>query len=278
MTVRPQLTGVPETTLWTLHNRATEARRADSGLHDPWAVDALEALTYPYAERFGRPSQTHALRARTFDAALRAFLAEHPDATVVALGEGLQTTYWRLGEPDVDWISVDLPEVHELRAQLLPAAPRLRPVALSALDRAWMEWAGDGPTIVTAEGLLMYFTREEALGLLTDCAARFPGGQVLFDTIPPWFSHRTRKGLDLTPAYRAPAMPFGITVPDALALPRLVPGLDTVEDLGLAAGRGAWKTPVIRGVSRLPVLGAHRPACFRGRFAGKPVPGPEEAS
>ncbi|MEJ2884968.1 class I SAM-dependent methyltransferase [Actinomycetospora aeridis] len=269
MTVRPELTGVPETTLWTLHNRATEARRPDSALHDPWAVAALEALTYPYAERFGRPNQSHALRARTFDDALRAFLAEHPDATVVALGEGLQTTYWRLGEPAVDWISVDLPEVLALREQLLPAADRIRPVALSALDRGWMDRVGGGPTIVTAEGLLMYFTREEALGLLADCAARFPGGQILFDTIPPWFSRRTVRGLDLTPAYRAPAMPFGITVPDVLALPRLVPGLAAVDDLGLASGRGPFRAPVVRTATRLPVLGAHRPGCFRARSAGR---------
>jgi O-methyltransferase involved in polyketide biosynthesis len=270
VTVRPELTGVPETTLWTLHNRATEARRADSGLHDPWAIEALASLTYPYTERFGRPSQSHALRARTFDAALRAFLAERPDATVVALGEGLQTTYWRLGEPDVDWISVELPEVHDLRTRLLPSAERVRPVALSALDRAWMDAVRPGsPTIVTAEGLLMYFTREQALELLADCAARFPGGQILFDTIPPWFSRRTVRGLDLTPAYRAPAMPFGITVPDVLALPRLVPGLETVDDLGLASGRGPWRAPVVRAATRIPVLGAHRPGCFRGRFASE---------
>lgn len=274
MTLRPELTGVPETTLWTLHNRATEARRPDTDLHDPWAVAALEAITYPYAERFGAPSQSHALRARCFDAALRAFLAEHPGATVVALGEGLQTTYWRLGEPDVDWISVDLPEVLALREQLLPAAPRVRAVALSALDRGWMDWVGTGPTVVTAEGLLMYFTREDALGLLADCAARFPGGQILFDTIPPWFSRRTRSGLDLTPAYRAPAMPFGITVPDVLALPRHVPGLAGVDDLALPAGRGLWCAPVMRTVTRLPLLGSHRPGCFRATFAVEQAPPP----
>ncbi|HWN27689.1 MAG TPA: class I SAM-dependent methyltransferase, partial [Actinomycetospora sp.] len=198
--MRPDLTGVPETTLWTLHNRATEARRPGSDLHDPWAVAALDALSYPYTERFGAPSQVHALRARCFDAALRAFLDAHPAARVVALGEGLQTTYWRLGEPDVDWYSVDLPEVLDLRERLLPAADRVHPLALSALDRAWMDAVVTDPptaTIVTAEGLLMYCTREQALELMVDLAARFPGGQLLFDTIPPWFSRRTLRGLDL---------------------------------------------------------------------------------
>jgi O-methyltransferase involved in polyketide biosynthesis len=270
VTMRPELSGVPETTLWTLHNRATEARRPDGDLHDPWAVAALDALSYPYAERFGRPSQIHALRARCFDAALRVFLDAHPGAQVVALGEGLQTTYWRLGEPDVDWYSVDLPEVLDLRRRLLPPADRVHALALSALDRTWMDAVETDPptsTIVTAEGLLMYFTREQALGLLRDLADRFPGGQLIFDTIPPWFSRRTLRGLDLTPAYRAPAMPWGIRVPDVLALPREVPRLAGVDDLGLPPGRGFFRGPVIRAVSVLPVLGAPRPGLFRARFA-----------
>ncbi|WP_214634927.1 hypothetical protein [Nonomuraea sp. NEAU-A123] len=44
-------------------------------------------------------SRHRRLRALTLDTAIRAYLDQHPAATVVALGEGLQTTYWRLGGP-----------------------------------------------------------------------------------------------------------------------------------------------------------------------------------
>ena len=44
---------------------------------------------------------------------------------------------------------------------------------------------------ITAEGLLMYLQPDEALGLIKECARRFPGGQMMFD-LPP----RMYPGLD----------------------------------------------------------------------------------
>jgi O-methyltransferase involved in polyketide biosynthesis len=60
------LEGVSATTLWTLHNRGTEAKRSDGVIRDP----------------------SHALRAVAFDAAASAYLTTHPRASVVALAEG----------------------------------------------------------------------------------------------------------------------------------------------------------------------------------------------
>jgi len=45
-------------------------------------------------DKFGRPSQVHALRALAFDTTTRAYLTAHPKAAVVALAEGLQTSFW----------------------------------------------------------------------------------------------------------------------------------------------------------------------------------------
>jgi len=89
------LDGVSATTLWTLRNRAVEAKRSDGVIRDPWAITVFDAIDYDY-DKFGRASQFHALRARTFDAAARDYLATHPKASVVALAEGLQTSFSRL--------------------------------------------------------------------------------------------------------------------------------------------------------------------------------------
>ena len=93
-----ELRGIPETTLWTLYMRAVEARRPDAVLDDPKAVELLEAVDFPFEARFGAPrmAQWQALRARTFDDEVRRFLGRHPDGTVVALGEGLETQFWRV--------------------------------------------------------------------------------------------------------------------------------------------------------------------------------------
>ena len=89
------LDGVPETMLWTLYQRAAEARRPDTVLPDPEAVALVEAVGttggYPFTERFGHPhplvAQALALRAACFDSVVRQFLDAYPDGTVVSLGE-----------------------------------------------------------------------------------------------------------------------------------------------------------------------------------------------
>jgi O-methyltransferase involved in polyketide biosynthesis len=90
-----ELSGVPETMLWTLYYRATEARRADAVLRDPKAVDLVDAIDLPFEERFGRAvewqAQWQGLRARRFDVEVRRCLRDQPGGTVVALGEGLET-------------------------------------------------------------------------------------------------------------------------------------------------------------------------------------------
>ena len=98
--VRVELGAVPETALWTLYNRAAEAARPDAVIDDPLAVELVGRIDFPFAERFGPPrlGQWQALRARCFDRALARFLDAHPGATVVALGEGLETQFWRVGE------------------------------------------------------------------------------------------------------------------------------------------------------------------------------------
>lgn len=155
-----ELADVSETTLWTLYQRASEASRPDCVLHDPMAVELVEAIDFPFVERFGASTgwaQWQALRARTFDREVRRFLHDHPDGTVIALGEGLETQFWRVNNGRVRWISVDLPPVIELRQRLLPSPPRHELRASSVVDGAWLdELDGMAGVMVTAQGLPMY--------------------------------------------------------------------------------------------------------------------------
>lgn len=102
-----------------------------------------------------------ALRSLAVDKCALAYLTRHPRATVVALAEGFQTSFWRLNSalPDAQfrWVSIDLPPVIELRRRLLPHSPRITEIAQSALDYSWMDQidASDG-VFITAEGLLMH--------------------------------------------------------------------------------------------------------------------------
>lgn len=262
------LEGVSETTLWTLRNRAVEAARPAPVLHDPWAVRLYLRIPYDY-DKFGRPSQAHSLRALAVDRALTHYLREHPRATVVSLGEGLQTGFQRLPEPRPTWLSVDLPPVIALRERLLPDDPRVVHLPLSALDRAWMDRVDpDDGVFVIAEGLLMYLDEGQVVDLIADCARRFPGGRMIFDSIPPWFRDRTLRGMRLSDRYTAPPMPFSLTVPQALALPDHVPGLARARDVALPPGRGVmWGNPLFLGLMDTRPLRDHRPCITLLDFA-----------
>jgi O-methyltransferase involved in polyketide biosynthesis len=239
------LKGVSATTLWTLHNRGSEAKRADGVIRDPLAVTLLDAIEYDYL-KFGKPNQSHGLRAAAFDIQAAEYLRTRPGASVVALAEGLQTSFWRLDRAGLldesTWYSIDLEPVIELRRRLLPRDDRIVEIAQSALDRSWMDRVDtENGVFITAEGLLMYLDPRDALGLIADCAVRFPGGAMMFDSIPPWFSRRTVKGMRLSNRYTTPQMPFGQTPEQALALAHTVDGVSAAHDIVLPPGRGVWR-------------------------------------
>ncbi|KAK0724177.1 O-methyltransferase [Lasiosphaeris hirsuta] len=186
----PALAPVPSTMLVTLTSRARDCANPPEQriLGDPWAQHTLDKL--------GRkvPPATHktfdifvALRCRLLDAWTREFLDAHPDgATVLNLGCGLDSRALRLSSGGkTRWIDVDLPEVVELRQDLLP-----RPegdyelVAASVTDDAWLEEIpADRPTVVVMEGLLMYIEQAEVGQLVKRICDRFATGQILADVM-----------------------------------------------------------------------------------------------
>ncbi|ORV22697.1 methyltransferase [Mycolicibacterium conceptionense] len=262
------LEGVSATTLWTLSNRGREAKRSDGVIRDPWAVALLDSIEFDYG-KFGRPTQAHALRDRSFDIETRDYLATHPKAAVVALAEGLQTSFWRLDQAGVadelTWYSVDLPPVIALRERLLPSDDRIVNIAQSALDRSWMDRVDDrNGVFITAEGLLMYLEPDDVRSLIADCGARFPGGRMVFDSIPHWVSRRTLKGLRLSNRYIAPPMPFALTADEGLAMagtgPGAIAGVRSARDVPLPPGRGLFKLAAAPWLDRIGLIHRIRPS------------------
>jgi O-methyltransferase involved in polyketide biosynthesis len=148
------------------------------------AIEVVDRLDYDFAD-FVRGSRLHAARVGTFDGAVRRFLGSYPAGTVVALGEGLETQFWRVDNGQVRWLTVDLPETMELRNRLLPDGPRQSSRGGSALDLRWVdELDPAGPILVTAQGLLPYFQRDQVHGLIAGIAERLPGSLLVFDVVP----------------------------------------------------------------------------------------------
>jgi len=273
-----ELSGVPETLLWTLWFRAAEARRDDAVLVDPLAVELVERIDYPFERRFGPTSglvaQGQALRSLCFDREVRRFCAEHPGGTVVALGEGLETEFSRVDDGRVRWLGVDLPETVAVRERLLRDEPaRHRTFAGSALDERWLdEVDASRGVLITAQGLLMYLEPEDVHGLIAACAARFPGAALVFDTAPRFCAALARRGALRTPGgFAAPPMPWGLDAGERATLARRLPGVERIEELPLPRGRGRVWSTLAPLATRVPVAGGWRLAVLRASFSTGPA-------
>ncbi len=173
------------TNLATLYGRALDARAAHPVLGDPTAEDAVRRIDYDFgkfkigsAEAFGI-----ACRGKVFDQAVRRFIADHEESTVLHLGAGMDSRVFRIDPPStVRWYDVDFPDVIDLRAQVYPQRANTTMLRASVTDPGWLDQVpADRPTMVVAEGLTMYLDPEGGLELFRRVVEHFPSGEVFID-------------------------------------------------------------------------------------------------
>jgi O-methyltransferase involved in polyketide biosynthesis len=263
-----ELTGVPETALWNLYQRASAARSGH--LDDPRAVEIAGQLDYPF-ERFDAPyaglaARLHAQRVRTMDEALRRVLAGAPDATVVAIGEGFETQFWRVDNRRLRWLTLDLPELVAVRRAVLPDGPRNRTLAGSATDTEWIaQVERERPVIITAQGLLPYFERDEVHRMLTTWARLLPGTWLLFDAVTAQLQAIRRRNT-LPGGYRPPEWTWTVDVREL----RDLRDLPTVTDLHEVPQAGGDR--LLGLLKRVPGLNSQLPTfpVFQARLGLDP--------
>ena len=195
------LQGVSKTLLLPLAARAKYSKKYFSPLHDALAVELVESIDYPFdslLQGFGDVALILMARAYQFDEAIKKYIQKNPKGTIVNLGAGLDTTFFRVRNPDITWIDLDLPNVIALRNQLLPQSKQVHALAKSVLDYSWMEDLKpfNDSFLFFAGGLVMYFPEQEIKGLFTTMAEQFPGSELVFDTISKrslYYANKTLK-------------------------------------------------------------------------------------
>jgi O-methyltransferase involved in polyketide biosynthesis len=270
--IAPGLSGVSNTMLWALHHRATEASRPDTILHDPHSVRIYRSIDYDFERHFGAPNGSLAARAVGIDRVLRQWIARHPDGTVVSLGEGLETQSRRVDNGRIRWLSVDLPKAITLRERFLVPTDRFRHIPISVLDPTWMDAVGQTADVfIVAQGLLMYLEPATLPALFANICRRFPAAEMVFDAVPRWFSRLTLLGLDRTPHYRLPPMPWGINRDEVEpALQRWMPNLGRIDFLPYHMPRG-WPQVVAGMVHHLPFIRNEVPSLVHVALASETV-------
>jgi methyltransferase (TIGR00027 family) len=178
------------TNLVTLYLRAHESRSRHPILGDQAAAEAVDRIDYDFKRihRSSLPASNQylvALRAKQLDDWCAEFLSRHPDAVVLHLGCGLDGRAFRIDVPPaVQWFDLDQPSVIDLRRQLYDETERYRMIGSSVTDPQWVDQVPTGrPTLVLAEGLLMYVEESAVRELVARLIDRFDCGEMQFDTL-----------------------------------------------------------------------------------------------
>ncbi|HTR82072.1 MAG TPA: class I SAM-dependent methyltransferase [Bacteroidota bacterium] len=185
--IKIDLGDVQRTLLIPLFGRAKEYEKEHPLIKDKYAHDIVERLDFDFNDVFKHMpvqiSVNSAIRAYHLDAALSAFIKKYPDATIVNLGAGLDTTFHRIDNGKIFWYDLDLPDSMELRLKLIPEGERNKSIAKSVFDRSWFQEIKERRSKIffMSAGVFVYLQEEEIKGLFLDLIREFPGSEIMFD-------------------------------------------------------------------------------------------------
>lgn len=180
---------VQETMMMPLAGRAYAAKMKNPLLIDHKAIEICNELNYninKVAKVLGEVGiVAMAVRAVKMDAAISDFMVKNPEATIVNIGAGLDTSFSRVDNGLIKWFDIDLPDSILLRKKYLPEGDRNKMIAKSMFDYSWMDDIGDisKGLFIIVPGVLPYFTEQDVKDFLVTISKRLKGAQLIFDSI-----------------------------------------------------------------------------------------------
>lgn len=203
------LKGASETLLTTLYLRSLETKRQDGIIKDKKSVELVNKINYDFSKYDSQFSQAViAIRSKVIDELVEKFVVENPKGTIVNLGAGLCTRFYRLDNGSINWISVDLPQVEPIWNTLIGPSARSQYLAYSVLDFAWIEKVKESTSadvLFVAEGLLMFLAESEVKQLINALQQNFPNSELVFDSLGIFLAQNSRLNsgkLEIKAAYQ----------------------------------------------------------------------------
>lgn len=179
---------VQETLLIPLYGRKLAMDLYPDLFADKECQSLLESIDFDVPPMTGIKARIGALMAATrqFDMAeaCRRYLKEHPNAAVINLGCGLDTTFYQVDNGTAKGYNLDFPDVIRARNELLPPREREHNVACNLMDFSWfgsIEFKPEDGALFFASGVFYYFKTEDVRKLFSALAERFPDGKLVFD-------------------------------------------------------------------------------------------------
>ena len=181
---------VQETLVIPLYSRKLCTELYPNLFQDETAVRLIDQIDYDFSET---EKKSHSLMQRfgSLEVAMRQndlafevldYLKGHPNAAVVNLGCGLDSTGKACDNGNCKIYNLDFPDVIAVRNELLPAGDREQNIPCDLNDTAWFSKIDTtGGAIFFASGVFYYFLTEQVRALVQAMAGAFPGGLLVFD-------------------------------------------------------------------------------------------------
>jgi O-methyltransferase involved in polyketide biosynthesis len=181
---------IQETMLGPLWARAKYSQLYPELLNDQKAIEIIKNIDYNFYKIQEYLGEWRALgllvRAKNFDKGLIKFIKKKPYATVVNIGAGLDTSFFRIDNSKIKWYDLDLPDAITYRRKFLSESPRNKFISNSAFDYSWFEdidYSQEKGIFFILGGFIYYYTKEKISSLFRVMANHFPGGELIFDCI-----------------------------------------------------------------------------------------------
>ena len=178
---------IQETLFVPLWGRAFATRKFPELLKDHESVRIVNETEYDF-ERISSSKEYYnlasAARAANFDREIKEYIAKYPEATVVSIGSGLDTTFFRVDNGKINWYDLDLPEIIELRRKYISSSERVNDIAQSCFNYSWMEkvrYEKQKGLIFIVGGVFYYFMKEQVIEFVRIVSESFPGAAMIFD-------------------------------------------------------------------------------------------------
>ncbi|MGO9481959.1 MAG: class I SAM-dependent methyltransferase [Candidatus Kryptoniota bacterium] len=181
-----RLGSVQETLFLPLWGRAVETQKKKPLLIDNMAVSIINSIPYDFTliskNINGVVRAGWIARSIFFDKKIKAFIDAYPEATVVNIGCGLDTTFVRVDNGQIQWIDLDLPDTIDLRKKYISESDRRHFLPKSVFDQSWYERIEKKDKVMLLiGGVLCYFSESEVKRLFNDFHAFIPGVELVFD-------------------------------------------------------------------------------------------------
>ncbi len=228
------LAGVAQTMLLPLWGRYSESLKPDGLIHDSKCVELVDSNGLDLKSIAGTQHPltrlAWAARAWNADAELHKLIT-HGAVTVLCLGCGLDTAFFRAGANAAHWYDMDLPEVIAWRRQLIGGHERCTMIPGSVLDKnSYTDIRVTGRLVVLALGVLCYLTADEVSRTLSLAAS-------LADDVVLLCDYFSQKGVEVSNSMviKEIGAPMIWHATSAEGIAAMRPGAQVLDDYALFA-------------------------------------------